>query len=212
MKLPVADLVRCVTDLQPPEGSVLVGIDGSAGSGKTTFARRLADRFADGGQDVSLVSVDGFYKCSAERWTGSTEDQPIGHDLDWERLRDQVLIPLGTGQRARYRPYNWPEDRLEDPVTVDPVGIVVIEGVFALRDEISHLYDLRVWFTCPSDLRAARVLERGDMTSDELDRWMPGEEAYVASHRPEEYAHLVVDGAAVDDCDDPLEAVHWSPP
>ena len=212
MKLPFDDISCALAVLASSDGPVLVGIDGGAGSGKTTFAGRLANAVTEVGQSATVVHIDGFYKCAEDRWTGSMADQPIGHDLDWERLRDQVLLPLRAGQRTSYQPFDWPEDCLKGWIAVDPVGIVIVEGVFALRNELSGFYDLRVWFTCPSDLRASRVLARGDMTSDELERWIPGEEAYVAEHSPEERAHLVVDGAVAIDDEGRIEAARWSPP
>ena len=215
MNLSIEDISAVLTGMSVPERPVLVGIDGEAGSGKTTFALQLADCTAGTGHVVSLVYVDSFYKYAADRWTGPIEDQPVGHDLDWGRLRDQVLLPLRSGKRARYQPFDWPGDCLKGWTAVDPVGVIIVEGVFALRNELSDFYDLRVWFTCRPELRASRVLNCGDMTPKELERWMPGEEAYVSSHAPERKAHLVVDGEIGTPGEgevDRVEAIRWSPP
>lgn len=42
--------------------SIIIGIAGGTGSGKTTLTRRLKERF---GQDVSVISHDNYYKISA---------------------------------------------------------------------------------------------------------------------------------------------------
>ena len=215
MKLPIDDVVSCVTDLAALQEPILIGIDGGAGAGKTTFADRFAHAVSETAVPVSVVRADGFYKCAAERWAGPIQDQPIGHDLDWQRLWDQVIDPLRAGRRARYQPFDWPADRLKDWVTVDPVGVVIIEGVFALRNELSDSYDLRIWLSCPRDTCVSRILDRGDMTPSELERWIPGEEAYTASHAPDQRAHLIVDGAVgvwAESGPDWIEAIRWSPP
>ena len=39
--------------------SIIIGIAGGTGSGKTTLTRKLKERF---GQDVSVISHDNYYK------------------------------------------------------------------------------------------------------------------------------------------------------
>ena len=68
----VADLIQGMAGVR----TLLVGIDGGAGSGKTSFVRWLAGRLigktAEGvrppGTPVSIVHNDEFFRPSAERW------------------------------------------------------------------------------------------------------------------------------------------------
>ncbi|GAA3308174.1 hypothetical protein GCM10020295_69410 [Streptomyces cinereospinus] len=84
-------LARLLRALPPSCGPVrLIGVDGHAGSGKTTFAGRLAD--ALGGAPVlhldDIASHDELFA-----WT--------------PRLLGQVIEPLGRGETAHYAPYDW---------------------------------------------------------------------------------------------------------
>lgn len=210
MELPIQDIIRFVTKMVSPDRSVLVGIDGGAGAGKTTFTRLFAESIRQTMISVSVVHTDHVYRPVAERWTGSINDMPIGYDQDWERLRDQVIIPLWLGKPTRLQLYDWPEDRLKDWMMLDIGGITIVDGVLSTRNELSDYYDLRVWFSCPSDIRAQRMMGRGDTLAREIRYWEPIWERYITAHKPEERAHLIVDSAA--DISNGWSTKQWLPP
>lgn len=138
---------------------------------------------------------------------------PIGYDLHWERIRDEVIAPLRGGKLARFQLYDWVEDCLNEWVEIDADGVTIIDGVFALRHELADYYDLRIWLSCPREIRARRLLNRGSSQAEgvDLDYWWPIEERYHAAHTPEKSAHLVIDSAA-DGGIGSLNVVRWSPP
>jgi len=192
MGIPIVDVLHLINALASPDRSVLVGIDGGAGAGKTTFAHWFAETIKEMMTPVSIVHIDNFCRPSAER----RKDYVVVSDLDWKRLRDQVLIPLQSGVAARFQLYDWPADRLKDWATIDVGGVTIVDGVTATRNEISGYYDLRIWFSCPRDIRVLRLLGRDDTSAEEIKHWIPSEDRYIASHAPEKTAHLVIDSTA----------------
>ncbi|MEU3503298.1 hypothetical protein ABZ726_21920 [Streptomyces hundungensis] len=125
----VTELASLVRELPPSCGPVrLIGVDGHAGSGKSTFAARLA--WALGGAPVlhldDLATHEEFFG-----WT--------------RRLRLQVLDPLERGEAARYDPYDWEERRFGDPRVLEPAPVVLIEGVGAGRRALRPALALLVW-------------------------------------------------------------------
>lgn len=172
--------------------TVLIGIDGGAGAGKTTFTRWFADQIKKYAAPVSIVLTDLIYRPTADRWAGAVEDMPIGYDLDWERIRDEVILPLSSGRTAQFQLYDWVKDRLNEMVNIEPGGVTIIDGVFALRKELVDYYDLRLWFSCPLEVRVARLLQRGDTPQSEIDYWLPIEKRYHEEHKPEKSADLVI--------------------
>lgn len=214
-RFPIQDVIQYIARLVTPGRTVLVGIDGGAGTGKTTFTRWFAERIRENVTPVSVVLTDLIYRPVAERWTGPIDDMPIGYDLDWERIRDQVILPLRAGKTARFQLYDWVADCLNEMVEIDASGVTIIDGVFALRNELADYYDLRLWFSCPLEIRVSRLLNRGDTPQAEIDYWLPIEERYHTVHKPEKSAHLVIDSAAnmsIDDGNGWLEVLRWSPP
>ncbi len=176
----------------------LVGIDGLGGSGKSTLAERIRQHLETAQLTVTIVHNDDFYLPSAIRSKLSPQLKPIGADFDWIRLRDQVLVPLRSNQIADYVRYDWPSDRLAECHKIQPYGIVLIEGVYSTRAELRDLYDYRVWVDCPSELRLSRGVARDRTVALSLwvDEWMPVEERYYNEHRPDTFAHVMVNSAA----------------
>ena len=188
-----ADLADRVRAAPPRLGPVrLVAIDGPSGAGKTTFARRLAD--ALGGAPV--VHTDDLLDGWDDQFTF------------WERLEDQVLGPLRNGRSARYLRYLWHRRRFGGaPVTVEPVGTVLLEGVSAARSVIRPELSLAVFVTAPADLRLRRAQDRhvaapGAEAPDRvalrayLERWRAAEDRHFAADSTAAYADLLVDGSA----------------
>ncbi|MFI6289630.1 uridine kinase [Streptomyces sp. NPDC051018] len=118
------DLDRCARDLRalPPScGPVrLVAVDGHAGSGKSTFAARLATALAVAGESAPVLHLDDL--ASHEEYFAWTD-----------RLLTQVIGPLAHGGTARYTPYDWKARRFAGPRALEPAPVVLVEGVGAGR-------------------------------------------------------------------------------
>lgn len=188
---------------------VLVAVDGGTGSGKTTLARRLQNALAGGGIECAVVHLDHFFRTQRERGSRLARVE----DTDWRRLRDEVILPLRAGRSARFQLYDWPQDRLRRWQTVPPAGVLIVDGVSSLRRELAHYYDLAIWLACPREKRIARLAGRGDTPPEEIECWLPSEDAYLVAHAPRQRAHLVVDARAdAAAADAGLETERWSPP
>ena len=189
---------------------VLVAVDRGTGSGKSTFARRLQNASAAGGGiDCAVVHLDHFFRTRRERGSRLARVE----DTDWRRLRDEVILPLRAGRSARFQLYDWPQDRLRRWQTVQPAGVVIVDGVSSLRRELAHYYDLAIWFACPREQRIARLAGRGDTPPEEIEYWLPSEDAYLTAHAPRQRAHLVVDASAdAAAADAEMVTERWSPP
>ena len=152
---------------------VLVGIGGHGGAGKTTLARMIPG--------AQIVSTDEF-------WTGE------GFDI--ERLAREVVAPLCAGTVARFASYDWAARTARGLRVVEPVGVVVVEGVCALHRTLRDAYAVRIWVEAPHDVRLARGVARDGEAARAtwVDVWMPSEDRYVARDDPVGCAQLVVDG------------------
>lgn len=156
----------------------IVAIDGPGGSGKSTFARRLAD--AAGGAQV--VPTDDF----------ASWDNPVNW---WPRLLEQVLEPLARGEAGRYQRFDWPTNRLAEWIAVEPAPIVVVEGVSSARLEWQHHLSFVVWVDTERETRLRRGLERdGEDQRAQWETWMAAEDDHFAAHRTRERADVIVDG------------------
>ena len=92
------ELTSAIADRLARQPAVLVALDGRCGSGKTTLAAQLTERFP---QSIT-VHTDDFYLPPSRRVTG-WEKIPCAN-MDIQRLRNEVVAPARAGQAFSYRP------------------------------------------------------------------------------------------------------------
>lgn len=194
MKKTISELLDIFSKLPRKHRTLLIGIDGFGGSGKSTLARKLRDF----GKNITVIEMDDFYRPSAERRLNN-DPISIGMDFNWPRMRDQILIPITSGLPGKYQRYDWNEDSLAEWHDVPTGGIVIIEGVYSTRQELTDLYDYKIWVDSPHNIRLARGLERdGEGARDRWEKeWMPAEERYVRIHQPYNAADLIIEGSGL---------------
>ncbi|MEU9750054.1 MULTISPECIES: uridine kinase family protein [Streptomyces] len=163
--------------LPPSCGPVrLVAIDGHAGSGKSTFASRLAA--ALGGAPVlrldDLATHDAFFD-----WT--------------ERLADDVLGPLSRGATARYAPYDWTSRGFGAPRTLRAAPVVLIEGVGAGRAAVRPWLARLLWMDRGAEESWRRGRARdGSALSAFWDGWTRAETRHFETDPSRPFADALV--------------------
>ena len=156
----------------------LVCVDGPAGSGKTTLAAGIAAALPGS----VVVHMDDLF----EGWDGlPTVDAQL----------DSLLRPLATGEAGAYRRWDWHAGAWAERVTVEPCGLLVVEGVGSGSLRAADVTTVLVWVEAPYDVRMHRGLERdGDAFAPHWETWAEDEAEHFARHRTRERADLVVDG------------------
>lgn len=171
---------------------VLLGIDGCGGAGKSTLAGLLV-RWVGLGY---AVHMDDFYKLPAQREGLNMANGEPGCFYDTDRLQAQVLVPLRRGQTGHLWRNDWGSETLIDDGPIAPVGLVVVEGCYALHEKLRGYYDIKVFVDCPRDLRLTRGLERdGEGARSFWLEWMAAEDRYLALQQPHAAADFVLDGS-----------------
>ncbi|HDR6311971.1 TPA: AAA family ATPase [Bacillus cereus] len=170
----------------------IIGIDGCGGAGKSTLANKIKNKFST----VTIVHMDEFYLPSAQIVNEHPTNKLIGADFDWKRLLQEVLDPISNGFEGYYKRYDWETDSLAESHTVPANGIVIIEGVYATRQELAEMYDLKIWVNCPRETRIKRGIARDGEAARDMweNNWMIAEDMYVESHKPHEFADFIIDG------------------
>ena len=178
-----AELAERVRAASPRLGATrLVTVDGPAGSGKTTFAARLAATLGPG---TTVLHMDDLY-------AGWTLDGATG------RLITGVLEPLAEGRPGSYSRYDWTAERFDDVPTDVPVPeVLIVEGCGSSPRALDGWTTLRIWVEAPQGLRLTRGLARdGDHLAEHWARWQQAEAAEFGREDTRARAELRVDGAA----------------
>lgn len=185
-------LVDGINKISKKQSTLLIGIDGCGGSGKSTFADKIKEELSN----VTIVHKDDFYFPSSQIINTNPTKKVIGADFDWKRLLNQVLEPISQEKEGYYQRYDWELDSLTEWNSVPVGGIVIIEGVYSIRKELSDIYDFKIWVDCPREKRLSRGLDRDGEEAREMweNNWMISEDIYLEKYKPYERADIVVDG------------------
>ncbi|MBK8390991.1 MAG: uridine kinase [Saprospiraceae bacterium] len=175
--------------------SLLIGISGGSGSGKTSFINELCAQFDK--DQICVISQDDYYRNRREIATddnGITNfDVPDAFYLD-EFERDIKLLKAGVEVKRLEYTFNNSE---KDPrmLVFPPAPIVVIEGLFVFHlKEIFDQLDLKVLINAKmSDKIIRRIhrdrIERNYPLEDVLYRYqnhvLPAFEKYIYPHKDE---------------------------
>jgi uridine kinase len=191
---PAAALCERITSLQSATRSpVLVAVDGRSGVGKSTVAGQV-------GAQVGALVIDGddFYRGGTDAyWDALGPAEKVDLVIDWERQRP-LLEQLRRGEAVTWQPYDWDADdgRLGAPVTAGPAAVVLLDGAYSARPELSDLYSQRVLLSVVRDVRRERLLHReGERYRAEWEaRWGEAEDLYFDVQMPPAVFDLVLDG------------------
>ncbi len=141
--------------------SVLVGIAGGTGSGKTSLAARIVERV--GAERCLLIAQDAYYKDGSAlppaAQAAINYDHPDAFDTS---LLVQDLRDLKSGRPVpclTYDPATYSRRVLPDALTPKPV--IILEGILVLAEEpLRRLMDIKLFIDIDSDVRVLRRLQR----------------------------------------------------
>lgn len=181
----------------------LCAVDGVDGSGKTTFAARLALAIAGAGRPAVVVHEDDFLAPRATRYRLG-RDSPEGYvrdSYDLDALVTHVLDPLrpGGNRRIRRRVFDHATDEpVDSPLEeVDVPSVVIVEGMFLHRDELVDRWDWSVFLDVPFSETARRMAQRDGSHPDpehpSMQRYVEGQRIYLARCDPRARATVVLD-------------------
>ncbi|OYD07488.1 uridine kinase [Paludifilum halophilum] len=139
---------------------VIIGVAGGSGSGKTTVARNICERFSD---SVALIEQDAYYKDQSHL----PMEERIKTNYDHPLAFDHELLISHIEELIRGRPIQKPvydytrHTRSPEKVTVHPKDVIILEGILLLEEErLRELMDIKAFVDTDADVRILRRLER----------------------------------------------------
>ncbi len=146
MNQPNAKLAELVISAKPKCGeTVVIAIDGPAGSGKTTFASQLHDLVSNSG----VVHMDDLYR----GW-----DNTLTPDLSF--TLQKLLSDISSRRQLSYQKYDWELHKLAQPTDSSAPKILILEGVGAGQKSIEEFVSILIWIEVPTLIGLERVIQR----------------------------------------------------
>ena len=151
--------------------SIVIGIAGGTGSGKSTFTKKLKDAFKD---DVAVLYHDNYYRDQREMTMEERKKINYDHpDAMETSLLVEHLKALKDGKAIECPTYDYTQyTRAEETVRVEPKKVILLEGILVLADaQLRELMDIKIYVEADADERILRriirdVKERGrDLTT-----------------------------------------------
>ena len=161
-----------IDELLAQKDRVIVAIDGKCTSGKTTLAAKLAESY-----DCNVFHMDDFFLRPEQRtWSRFAQ---IGGNVDYERFREEVLLPLKAGSPFSYQPFDCKTFTLKAPVRVEMKKLNIIEGSYSFHPYFGDPYDLKVLLSVDEETQRQRILERPAFVQERFfQEWIPMENRY----------------------------------
>ena len=163
--------------------SVVIGVAGGTGSGKTTVAREILRRA--GTDQISLIQHDAYYK----DLSGLPPAQRDMQNFDHPDALDNALLTAHLQELKAGRPIPIPvydfttHTRTNETRRIEPRRVILVEGILIFADEeLRRLMDVKIYVDTDGDIRFIRRLQR-----DIADRGRTMESVirqYLATVRP----------------------------
>ncbi len=141
--------------------TILIGIAGGTGNGKTTLADKLVDSF--GSQEVTVIRQDNYYKrhddMDYEQRAKLNYDHPDAFDSD---LFYEHIVALKQGKPVEIPVYDYTiHNRSEETILINPTPVIVLEGIMLFVEKVlCDLMDIKVFVDTDADVRILRRIVR----------------------------------------------------
>lgn len=146
--------------------SLIIGISGGSGSGKTTFVNHIKRIY---GERILIINYDDYYKSNES--LSDSERCNVNYDhpnsLDTDLLIAHINL-LKSGKTVAAPKYDFTlHKRSTELRELKPKQVILIDGIYTLYSEkLRHLIDIKIYIDADSDVRVLRramrdIKERG---------------------------------------------------
>lgn len=157
---------------------ILIGITGGTGSGKSTIAKEIYQKFNE--DCIAMIEQDSYYKdqshLSMEDRMKTNYDHPNAFDTP---LLVEHLKMLLSGEAIEKPIYDFEtHNRKEETIRVESKEIIIVEGILILQSkEVRDLLDIKIYVDTDADVRIIRrilrdINERGRTVDSVINQYL----------------------------------------
>lgn len=182
------------------KNSILIGIAGGTGSGKTSMAKNIIKDFSP--DQVVIIEQDSYYydlrKIPMDARNHHNFDHPDAYDFDLLKKQMRMLL---EGKSVRVPIYDYKtHTRKKEAHHISGHKIIVLEGIMVLVDpELRDMIDIKMYIHTADDIRFIRrmtrdIHERGRSIDSVIQQYLetvrPMHEEFIAPTM--HYADIII--------------------
>jgi uridine kinase len=175
---------------------LIVGIDGLSRSGKTTLVKNLGNVLKKMDIPYQILHIDDFIVERTKRYNTGHDEWYEYFSLQWDVqwLKENFFEKLPCSETLLLPFYDHEKDRqVFKEVGLKNAAVVIVEGVFLLREEWRSFFDYIAFLDCPREVRFSR---ESSVTQQNLkkfeQRYWKAEEFYLETVSPKDKANLII--------------------
>ena len=163
---------------------IVISIDGMSGSGKSSLADQLKEKY-----NATIFHMDDYFLPNIKK-TMNRLKMP-GGNVDFERVYEEIFKKLDN-DFIEINKFDCSDSSLTKH-KVKLGNFIVVEGVYSMRIEFRKHYDLSVFFEIDEELQQQRILKRSGTKLLErfVNEWIPLENYYFKELKVKEAADII---------------------
>jgi uridine kinase len=177
----------------------VVGITGIDCSGKTKFAESLEQFLIARNYGTQLISLDDFHNPRVYRYSGKDQiENYYNKSFDIDTIIKKLLIPFNQKDdfSTRLTVLDWKTDKyeIEKEFSFHQDTIVIFEGVFLFRKDLSPYIDYKIFIEIPFEesLRRAKTRDIKEVFEKYNEKYLPAQKRYLEEYPPSETADMII--------------------
>lgn len=183
--MPSETVINAAKELLKLKTSIIIAIDGRCAAGKTTLSKELSKQLS-----CNLIHMDDFFLPSQKKTKKRLSE--TGGNIDYERFYDEVISAIKSGKQFTFRPYSCSQEKLIEPITIEPKPITIIEGSYSLHPFFGDYADLKIFMDISPLEQEKHLKMRNEQLFERFkNEWIPMEERYFTEFKIREKCDLL---------------------
>lgn len=204
-KLPIFErILSKIEQKKRKDRAFVVGVNGIDTSGKTKFAEALGKFLLSRKHKIQVINLDDFHNPKEIRYSGDNQaENYYNKSFDIKTIINKLLIPIHRKSEFNIEldTLNLQTDKYETKKSYafDKDTIVIFEGVFLFRKELSPFIDYKIFIEIPLKESKNRAIARdvplyGEEVMKKYDeKYLPAQIKYIKEFPPSEIADMIIE-------------------